>query len=87
MIAATGTNLQSVMDAIAQNAAELCDAVEHRGVAGRRQGQQRRCTLWIDPMRQVQEEDDEIDRVFTLERHDRPRSGGRSQKSRPDRSM
>ncbi len=37
-----------------------------RGVAGRRQGQARRCTLWIDPMRQVQEEDDEIDRVFTL---------------------
>ena len=28
MIAATGTNLQSVMDAIAQNAAELCDAVD-----------------------------------------------------------
>ena len=27
---------------------------------------QRRCTLWIDPMRQVQEEDDEIDRAFTL---------------------
>ena len=26
--AATGTNLQSVMDAIAQNAAELCDAVD-----------------------------------------------------------
>ena len=39
MIAATGTNLQSVMDAIAQNAAELRDAVEHRGVARRRQGQ------------------------------------------------
>ena len=37
--AATGTNLQSVMDAIAQNAAELRDAVEHRGVARRRQGQ------------------------------------------------
>ena len=30
--AASGTNLQSVMDAIVQNAAELCDAVEHRGV-------------------------------------------------------
>jgi hypothetical protein len=26
--AATGTNLQSVMDAIAQNAAELCDPVD-----------------------------------------------------------
>ena len=64
--AATGANLQSVMDAIAQNAAELCDAVEYRGVAGRRQGQARRCTLWIDPMRQVQEEDDEIDGVLTL---------------------
>lgn len=63
--AATGTNLQSVMDAIAQNAAELRDAVEHRGVARRRQCQ-RRCKLWIDPMRQVQEEDDEIDRALTL---------------------
>ena len=37
--AATGTNLQSVMDAIAQNAGELCDAVEHGGVGRRRQGQ------------------------------------------------
>jgi hypothetical protein len=45
--AATGTNLQSVMDAIVQNAAELCDAVEHRGVARRRQCQ-RRCALWND---------------------------------------
>ena len=65
--AATGPNLQSVMDAIAQNAAELRDAVEHRGVARRRQCQ-RRCKLWIDPMRQVQEEDDEIDRAFTVGR-------------------
>ena len=86
--AATGTNLQSVMDAIAQNAAELCDAVERRGVAGRRQGQARRCTLWIDPMRQVQEEDDEIDRAFTVGRAmiDREEEVA-PQKSRPDRSM
>ena len=46
--AASGTNLQSVMDAIGQNAAELCDEVEHRGVAGRRQGQAHPCALWID---------------------------------------
>jgi len=65
MIAATGTNLQSVMDAIAQNAAELCDAVD--AVVWRVDARQaRRCKLWIDTMRQVQEEDDEIDRAFTL---------------------
>jgi len=63
MIAATGTN--SVMDAIAQNAAELCDAVD--AVVWRVDARQaRRCKLWIDTMRQVQEEDDEIDRAFTL---------------------
>jgi hypothetical protein len=63
--AATGTNLQSVMDAIAQNAAELCDAVD--AVVWRVDARQaRRCKLWIDTMRQVQEEDDEIDRAFTL---------------------
>ena len=53
------------MDAIGQNAAELCDAVEHRGVAGRRQGQAHPCALG-SIMRQVQEEDDEIDRAFIV---------------------
>ena len=85
--AATGTNLQSVMDAIAQNAAELRDAVEHRGVAGRRQGKhvvvdfgsircgkfKRRTMKSIAPS--------------PWPRRDRPRSGGRSPKVSAGRSM
>lgn len=66
MIAATGTNLQSAMDATAQNAADC--AMQSNTVVWRAdcKVKQRRCTLWIDPMRQVKEEDDEIDRALTL---------------------
>jgi hypothetical protein len=64
MIAATGTNFQSVMDAIAKNVAELCDQ-SPPWCGGSTARQARHCTLGIDPM-QVQEQDDEIDRAFTL---------------------
>ena len=63
--AATGTNLQSVMDAIAQNAAELCDAVD--AVVRRVDGKASTSLYTLDRSdAQVQEEDDEIDRGFTL---------------------
>ena len=38
MITATGTNLQSVMDAIARNGRGIVPSSRRRGVAGRRQG-------------------------------------------------
>ena len=53
------------MDAIAQNAAELCDAVD--AVVWRVDGKASTSLYTLDrPMRQVQEEYDEIDRAFTL---------------------
>src|SRR5262245_49276178 len=48
MIASTGTNLQSVMDNIAENAAKLCDAVD--AVVWRVDGKVRRRVAHFGPI-------------------------------------
>ena len=66
MIAGAGTNLQSVMDTIAENAAKLCDAVD--ALVWRVDGNVRRIAAHFGsiPMRQSQREGDEIDRATTV---------------------
>ena len=88
MIVATGTNLQAMMDAIDQNAAELCDAADTVVWRGQRQGQVTSFRILDRSMRQVQEEDHEIDRAFTVGRAmiDREEEVA-PQKSPPGRSM
>ena len=68
MIAATRTNLQAVMDAICPERPEIVRCVRRRGTAGRRQGQVMSFRTLARSMRQVQEENDEVDRASTVGR-------------------
>lgn len=68
MIARSPADLQSVMDTIAENAARLCEAVD--AVVWRVDGDVRRVAAHFGsiPMRQFQEEGDEIERSTTVGR-------------------